>query len=189
MSSPTHVTSLAHFNSILSSSVYVIVDFYADWCGPCKAIAPTFDQLASSESKRGKMAFVKVDVDSRQDVAGQYDVSAMPTFLIIKNSKVVDTIRGADTSSLRSAISKASADAVKATARTSAAFTSKGHVLGSNSTTSRTTTSFQVPGLSGGGANTITRFFGLYFTTLLSFDTTAAAENSPFAVNGGNKTR
>ena len=72
----TAVTSSSHFSKLLSQSNYTVVDFYADWCGPCKAIAPVFAQLAEKESKPGKVQFVKVDVDSQQDVARQYGVSA-----------------------------------------------------------------------------------------------------------------
>jgi len=76
MSKITHISSSAQFNGILNTNVYVIVDFYADWCGPCKAIAPIFEQLATAESKPGKLNFVKVDVDAHQDIAKQYGVSA-----------------------------------------------------------------------------------------------------------------
>ena len=70
------VTSSSHFSQLLSQSTYTIVDFYADWCGPCKAIAPVFQNLAEKETKPGKLQFVKVDVDSQQEVAKKYGVSA-----------------------------------------------------------------------------------------------------------------
>lgn len=70
------VTSSSHFSQLLSQATYTIVDFYADWCGPCKAIAPVFQSLAEKETKPGKMQFVKVDVDSQQEVAKKYGVSA-----------------------------------------------------------------------------------------------------------------
>lgn len=70
------VSSSSHFEKLLSSSAYTIVDFYADWCGPCKQIAPVFASLAEKESKPGRIQFVKVDVDSQQDVARKYGVSA-----------------------------------------------------------------------------------------------------------------
>jgi thioredoxin 1 len=70
------VTSSSHFSQLLSQSTYTVVDFYADWCGPCKAIAPVFKSLAEKETKPGKMQFVKVDVDSQQEVAKKYGVSA-----------------------------------------------------------------------------------------------------------------
>lgn len=70
------VTSASHFETLLTSSTYTIVDFYADWCGPCKAIAPVFQTLAEKETKPGKLQFVKVDVDAQQEVAKKYGVSA-----------------------------------------------------------------------------------------------------------------
>lgn len=72
----TAVTSASHFSQLLSQATYTVVDFYADWCGPCKAIAPVFQSLAEKESKPGKLQFVKVDVDSQQEVARKYGVSA-----------------------------------------------------------------------------------------------------------------
>lgn len=76
----TAVTSSAHFSTLLSQSTYTIVDFYADWCGPCKTIAPVFAALAEKESRPGKVQFVKCDVDSQQEVARKYGVSAyVPT--------------------------------------------------------------------------------------------------------------
>lgn len=63
-------------STMLSSNTYVVADFYADWCGPCKMIAPIFDQLANAHAAQGKMAFVKVNVDSQQDVARKYSVQA-----------------------------------------------------------------------------------------------------------------
>lgn len=70
------VTSSSHFDSLLSKSTYNIVDFYADWCGPCKAIAPVFNSLAEKETKAGRIQFAKVDVDSQQEIARKYGVSA-----------------------------------------------------------------------------------------------------------------
>jgi thioredoxin 1 len=76
MSKINQISSSSQFSKLLSSHTYVITDFYADWCGPCKAIAPIFEQLATSHSQAGKLAFAKVDVDSQQDIARQYGVSA-----------------------------------------------------------------------------------------------------------------
>lgn len=72
----TSVTSSAHFRTITSSSTFTVVDFYADWCGPCKVISPVFEQLANAESKPGKIVFCKVDVDAQREIAGNYGVSA-----------------------------------------------------------------------------------------------------------------
>jgi thioredoxin-like negative regulator of GroEL len=76
MSKVTPVTSSAHFRTITSSATFTVVDFYADWCGPCKVISPVFEQLATVESKPGKIVFCKVDVDAQREIAGNYGVSA-----------------------------------------------------------------------------------------------------------------
>ncbi|OCL04656.1 thioredoxin-domain-containing protein [Glonium stellatum] len=189
MSKIAHVTSSTHFNTLLSSSTYLVVDFYADWCGPCKAIAPIFQQLATAEAKPGRLQFCKVDVDGQADIAKKYSVTAMPTFLIFKNGSVIDTIRGANPSGLRSAVLKASSDATKGPAKSSAAFGSKGHVLGSaegpatSARNSGAAWSQSFGGFGGSGlTDTVVRFVALYVTSLLSFDGYHAAEESPFNV-------
>ena len=76
---PSNVISISsnqHFKTTVASSAYTVVDFYADWCGPCKQISPIFEQLAAAESKPGKIVFCKVNVDNQKDVAGTYGISA-----------------------------------------------------------------------------------------------------------------
>lgn len=70
------ITSQQQFKSLVSSSTYVVVDFYADWCGPCKQISPIFEQLANQEAKPGRLTFCKVNVDNQRDVAQTYGISA-----------------------------------------------------------------------------------------------------------------
>ncbi|MEI6533014.1 MAG: thioredoxin [Candidatus Roizmanbacteria bacterium] len=86
-----HVTQDTFDTEVLKHSGIVMVDFYAEWCGPCKATAPIIDELAS-EMKQIK--FVKVDVDTNQDLASQYSVFSIPTFLIVKGGKVVNQFAG-----------------------------------------------------------------------------------------------
>lgn len=91
--------------------MYVVTDFYADWCGPCKQIAPMYEQFAKASSVPGYLAFAKVNVDNNREVAAQYGVSAMPTFMFFKNGKQVGVngqpmIRGADVGSLKKAVEK-----------------------------------------------------------------------------------
>ncbi|BGP57531.1 hypothetical protein JCM8202_002251 [Rhodotorula sphaerocarpa] len=76
----------------------VIVDAYATWCGPCKAIAPVYDQLSDQV---GWVSFVRFDVDKCPNIAAKYKVSAMPTFLAIRNGQLVDTLKGADPAALK----------------------------------------------------------------------------------------
>lgn len=78
---------------VLKSTVPVLVDFYADWCGPCHAIEPTIEAL--SNEFEGKVKFVKVDVDSNQEVASRYEIMSIPTIMLFENGKVADSIVGA----------------------------------------------------------------------------------------------
>jgi thioredoxin 1 len=72
----TPIQSEAQFRQLLNTNTYVVADFYADWCSPCKAIAPVFANLATAEAKPGRLAFVKIDVDGQPGLARQYGVSA-----------------------------------------------------------------------------------------------------------------
>ncbi|KAF2202547.1 thioredoxin [Delitschia confertaspora ATCC 74209] len=184
------ITSSSHFNTLLSQSTYTIVDFYADWCGPCKTIAPVFAQLAEKETQQGRVQFCKVDVDSQQDVARKYGVSAMPTFLVIKGGSVTDTIRGANPSALTAAVRKAVNDASSLPAKSvgGAAFQSKGYTLGSSSASSRPVNS--AGGMAGLGnlvgengiVDVVVRFIALYVVSLFSLDSYGSARDSAFNV-------
>ena len=77
---------------VLKSDRPVLVDFYADWCGPCKMLAPVFQELAKDMD--GTAKFVKVDVDNTQDIAARFQVSSIPTVAILKDGKEVDRIIG-----------------------------------------------------------------------------------------------
>lgn len=64
----------------------VIIDFFATWCGPCKVISPQFEELSNELTD---IVFLKIDVDDNEDIAAEYEISSMPTFIFIKNGKPV----------------------------------------------------------------------------------------------------
>jgi len=101
----TAITSETQLASVLSSAggKLVAIDFTAVWCGPCKIIGPVFEQLSNQFPN---VIFTKVDVDKNQSIARAYNVSAMPTFVFIKNSKPVDRLQGANPAGLRAMIQK-----------------------------------------------------------------------------------
>ena len=78
---------------VLNSNLPVFVDFWAEWCGPCRAIGPILDQLAVDFD--GKVKVVKINVDENAELAERYGVQAIPTLLIFKNGQQVDRIVGA----------------------------------------------------------------------------------------------
>ncbi|KAK0556946.1 hypothetical protein OC846_000790 [Tilletia horrida] len=128
---PKEISSASEFNQELAGAgqKLVVVDFHATWCGPCHAIAPTYAQLASKHASTA--IFLKVDVDRVAEVAQRYGVRAMPTFLFIRNKSVLDTLKGADPSKLKSLVEK-----YIAASGVGAAFSGAGSTLGGNSTSS-----------------------------------------------------
>ena len=102
----THEITDGNFEkSVLKSPLPVLVDFWAEWCGPCRMIAPTVEALATDYS--GKVIIGKLNVDDNQSTAGQYGVRSIPTLLLFKDGEVVESIVGlADKSRLQAIIDK-----------------------------------------------------------------------------------
>jgi len=119
----THIASVSELDGILSKSKdkLSVVDFHATWCGPCHAIAPTFEALAKRYTT---VNFLKCDVDAAPDVASRYTVTAMPTFVFLKGATKIDQVRGANKSALEDAVRRHSATS------SSGVFSGKGQTLG-----------------------------------------------------------
>jgi len=88
-----HLTADNFKAEVIESAMPVMVDFYADWCGPCKMIAPYVEQVAKEMSGKAKVG--KLNVDDARDIAAEYGILSIPTILIFKNGKVAGKIIGA----------------------------------------------------------------------------------------------
>jgi thioredoxin 1 len=92
MHSVTHV-SAAHFaNEVLRSEIPVLIDFYADWCGPCRMLAPTLERLAAEFA--GKAKIVKVNVGQESALASQFHVESIPTLVFVHRGRIVGRTAG-----------------------------------------------------------------------------------------------
>ena len=82
-----------NYESLIASGQPVVIDFWAEWCGPCRMVGPIIDELATEYE--GKVVIGKCDVDSSDDIVAQYRVRNIPTVVFIKNGEVIDKVVGA----------------------------------------------------------------------------------------------
>lgn len=78
---------------VVRSDLPVVVDFYADWCGPCRMVSPVIEQL--SDEYRGRVKFVKINTDDNQDLAMKFDIMSIPTVMLFSNGQVRSRVVGA----------------------------------------------------------------------------------------------
>jgi thioredoxin 1 len=90
---PVHLTDKNFKQEVLESEVPVLVDFWAEWCGPCKMIAPLLEEIA--QHYHGKVKVAKLDVDEGRVSASKYGIMSIPTLIIFKGGKAIDQIVGA----------------------------------------------------------------------------------------------
>lgn len=110
MSTVKHVSQTTFSTEVLHSPVPVLVDFYADWCGPCRRLAPTLEKLAAEF--QGQARIVKVNVDTEPELAGQFQVESIPTLVLMVDGRPVGRTAGlAPEASLRQALQQVTAPA------------------------------------------------------------------------------
>jgi thioredoxin 1 len=88
-----HLTEQNFDEALAANQGLVMVDFWAEWCGPCRAIAPVLEEIA--EASEGRVTLMKVNVDENPGLAARYDVRSMPTILFVREGGVVDRVVGA----------------------------------------------------------------------------------------------
>ncbi len=91
--SATHLTEQNFEKEVIKSDIPVLVDFWAEWCGPCKMISPIIDEIA--EELSGKLKVTKLNVDDAQELAAKFSILSIPTLLVFKNGEPVEQIVGA----------------------------------------------------------------------------------------------
>ena len=93
MSNAKEVTDATFVDDVLNSSDTIMVDFWAEWCGPCRAVSPILDQIATEHSD--KIKIVKLNVDDNPQIAMKYQITSIPAMKVFKGGEVVKTIIGA----------------------------------------------------------------------------------------------
>ncbi|MEA3522067.1 MAG: thioredoxin TrxC [Campylobacterota bacterium] len=90
---PINLDEKSFDNQMLNSDIPVIIDFWAEWCGPCKMMGPAFEEAATSFALKAR--FAKVDTEAEQNIAARFSIRSIPTIIAFKNNKEIDRVSGA----------------------------------------------------------------------------------------------
>ncbi|PWY74016.1 thioredoxin [Aspergillus eucalypticola CBS 122712] len=101
----TAIESLRDFQTLIDSGDVVIVDFWADWCGPCRMMSPIFEQLASIPESSA-IKFTKVDIDTQPEISEEVGIRSLPTFMVFKDGQKLDELVGANPPGLHTLIQR-----------------------------------------------------------------------------------
>ncbi|KAG8684561.1 hypothetical protein FRC11_011926 [Ceratobasidium sp. 423] len=109
----TPLSNMTEHNAFLAENPgkLIAIDFWAAWCGPCNFISPVFEGLAEDQNHANAVKFAKVDVDNASDIAQEYKISAMPTFVFLIDGKEAGRVVGADKTGLENAVQRFKAQA------------------------------------------------------------------------------
>ncbi|KNG90519.1 thioredoxin [Aspergillus nomiae NRRL 13137] len=105
MSVVASVQSHSEFQTLINSGQVVIIDFWAEWCGPCRFISPVFEKLASDQVF-SSIKFVKVNTDEQVDIASEVEIRSLPTFMVFRGGQKLDQLVGANPPALEQLVRK-----------------------------------------------------------------------------------
>ncbi|KAJ4153951.1 hypothetical protein LMH87_010416 [Akanthomyces muscarius] len=177
MGATQHIDDQVEWDHVLEKTQVVVVDFYADWCGPCKMIGPHFERLADEYAKPKKMAFVKVNTE-KGSIGQMYGVRSLPTFKVLHKGIVVETVTGANPAALAGAIVKASK--LVQGGGSAEVFGNRGQTLGGSGSSGSALSNINFDPIS--IVHHIITIIGLYLVSFLSSDAYRSAKNSSFNI-------